>query len=1114
MTRLESDTLDNLLPALEAAYEALDELTLPSTIEQGISSDQLRSYAALLERLISDAEGVDAVGFQDLCHLLLAEIEATVSENTSSSSVAQLQLQQDALSLAIDYIDQKGSKTTAEALVQHFQNSGWSEPLQDDDIDVFIDMLCLEESPPIDPTPANAASEESVVLSDVSSEDSLDPSSYVLTEDVLLLLGQEVGNCVAAIAEPLAFARKNVTDNAWREAFDLSVSEFELFGEATAALGMDGLAEVCFYLTENYRIIAKQEDAPSDDLWELLPQWSDLLLRYLARVNDAALAQTVVSYLANSFWPKPLPESDKSVLLELLISPVVEEAETQLVERLRAADVTAGDVSLVLPDDVNAELLDAMLQELPEQTSEFSAAIKKMVDGEGELEDVKIAQRIAHSLKGAGNTVGVRGIAMLTHHLEDILQAFFEHDQLPQGELAVALMDAADCLEAMSEALMGVGAPPAHGLQILKDVLAWANRIDAQGLEAVTESLPSGDGDALSNTSVSSTTVSDVSNESHVTLASGRMVRVPAELMDELLRFGGEGTIITGQVQNRVNHLRAEVRSMREKYRMVQQLTYELDQLVSVSGLLASSVRDHGGIDNAELEQYNELHSCLSRLEEAVADSREFTERIHEDVYALEDLAIEQDRLQKDNQDALYRSRMVPVSTIVPRCERGIRQACRLTDKSVNFRIEGSDTMMDSQVLSDFIEPLMHLLRNSVDHGIELPEQRRLNGKPESGSIVLSFVRSGDLIEVTCQDDGAGLDAQKIRTTAIERGVIRDDDVLTDDELNQLILLPGFTTKGEATQVSGRGIGMDAVYAKIKEMKGALSLYSYFGEGLKVVLQLPVSMLSVPSTLVSCGGESVVVSNYGVIDVVDSIKGQIVESDDGLSFIYAGERMSANYLAILMGHSAQAKNKLSVFIVQSDVGTKRAVFADSVVYSGEMVVKNMGVYIPPIAGMVGVTILGDGSVAPVLDIPELLRVERHGHHVLHQSVSADIDQSHVMHALVVDDSLSARRALANFLEDSGFEVDTAIDGADALNVINQRLPDLVLVDMEMPRMNGIELTAHLRADERSRDIPVVMITSRSTAKHKAEAKEAGVDVYLIKPFNEVELEHHINALLN
>jgi len=265
---------------------------------------------------------------------------------------------------------------------------------------------------------------------------------------------------------------------------------------------------------------------------------------------------------------------------------------------------------------------------------------------------------------------------------------------------------------------------------------------------------------------------------------------------------------------------------------------------------------------------------------------------------------------------------------------------------------------------------------------------------------------------------------------------------------------------------------------------------------------------------VRSSGHSVVVSNYGIIDVVDSVDGRISDTGNGLEFVYNDEHISAIYLEILMGLPAQARNKLSVFIVQPDVGAKRAVFVDSVVYSADMVVKNMGVYIPPIAGMVGVTILGDGSVAPVLDIPELLRSERHGTHALYQPEEAQANDVHAKYALVVDDSLSARRALANFLEDSGFEVDTAIDGADALNVINQRLPDVLLVDMEMPRMNGIELAAHLRADERTADVPIVMITSRSTAKHKAEAKEAGVDVYLIKPFNEVELEHHISALLN
>ncbi len=1087
-----------LFENIQQARALLDQYN--NQIVSGDTCVDAAAYLTALEAAVAEAEGAGSVGLQDLFYLLQAQAEALSEADVPDPAGLSLQLQ--ALDLIMAFMR---SELEAAVLLKHFQDEGWASPLADDDVEMFLEMLALPAE--VDDEPGDEKEPE---LSLDFSDEQAGGDEQVVRQEVITLLQSEVQAFAKAVARFLDEAAGQANDgNGWQHAFNAAADELEHFSTAAAAVQMEGLAEICFYLSENFRAFAERNQPPSKQERALIDSWPDQIERYLKAVNDLDVCFGLAVYLSDSAWPTPLPEDDADPLVELLAAPVI--ASEPVAEQARQVSATAEDVSLALPGDVNPDLLDALLQELPQQTSEFSSAIKKLVEGEGSLEDVKLAQRVAHSLKGAGNTVGIRGIANLTHHLEDILQAFFEHDRLPQGELANVLMDASDCLEAMSESILGMGAAPEHAEQTLQSVLDWANRIDAEGLDSLGIAQPAPSPDVSSSPQIPAAPAAI--EPAPVASTRGNMVRVPAELMDELLRLGGEGIIVTGQVKNRVKQMRQQARALREQYRMAQQLAYELEQLVSVSGVLASSTAVvAAGADSVEIEQYNELHSCLSRLEESIADSKEFADALHEDLYVMEDLIIEQERFQKDNQEAIYRSRMVPVSTIVPRCERGVRQACRLTEKSVDFRIEGAETMMDSQVLSDFVEPLMHLLRNSVDHGIETAEQRRAAGKPETGSITLRFARVGDLIEVTCQDDGAGLDTGRIKETAIAKGVITEADELSEAEINQLILLPGFTTKGEATQVSGRGIGMDAVYAKIKEMKGGLSLHSRRGEGLKVVLHLPVSMLSVSATLVKSGDVQVAISNYGVEQVVDVVQGTLREGDNGMVFDYQDEEIPAIYLELLMGRQVRSRDHQAVFIVQPDVGSKRAVVVDSVAHKGEMVVKNMGAYLPQIAGVVGVTILGDGSVAPVLDIPELLRSEKHGH-AIYQPIRKEAVVSSQRSALVVDDSLSARRALASFLEDSGFEVRTAIDGLDALELIKERTPDIVLVDMEMPRMNGIELTSQLKADETTRNLPVIMITSRSTAKHRSQAEEAGVDDYLIKPFNEVELESRIDTLL-
>ncbi len=1108
MTRSVSDELRPLYEGVQRALSALLQLTSgPGTVQKGSAG---KDYLDLLSSLIAEAESCGSVGLQDVFYLLQAEAEELIE--AESLNPDRLSLQQHACELVMAYLLDRQSGDSASALLRHFQDTGWSSPLTDEDVEMFCDMLMAEPEPEpeleLDLTASSVSVAVEMVDESSQSEAGIDGAERdVIRQEVLTLLQGEIESLADAMSQSLNGAQKQ--GGSWGELLNRAADELELFSSAVSAVHMDGLAEVCFYLQGNLRAWAVRSQPLSARERELLDGWVAQTRQYLKAVNDEAACAELVAYLSDPAWPSPLPAHDAEGIAELLASPEVASGPMAKVARQVQADVT--DVELDLPRDVNADLLDALLQELPQQTSDFSSAIKKIVEGEGDLDDVKLAQRVAHSLKGAGNTVGIRGIANLTHHLEDILQLFFEQSRLPQGELANVLMDASDCLEAMSEAILGIGAAPTHAVEVLQSVLDWANRIDEEGLDA-----PGVSSVVAPPKSEKAVAVEVKSTQSGVagTAPTSNMVRVPAALMDELLRLGGESIIVTGQVKSRVQQIRQQARAMRLQYRLVQQLTYEMEQLVSVSDALATTgttmSSDAGAV---ELEQYNELHSCLSRLEESVADAKEFADAMHENLYVVEDLVIEQERFQQDNQEAIYRSRMVPVSTIVPRCERGVRQACRLTEKSVDFRIEGSETMMDNQVLGEFIEPLMHLLRNSVDHGIESVEQRRAANKPETGSIVLNFARVGDLIEVICQDDGAGLDTDKIRETAIAKGVISETEELSEAEINQLILLPGFTTKGAATQVSGRGVGMDAVYAKIKEMKGALSLHSRRNEGLKVVLHLPVSLLSVSAILVESSDSPVALSNYGVERVVDVAAGELRETENGLFFVFEGEPIPATYLDILMGRSSYGRNPLCVFIVRPDIGPRQAVLVDKVVLSDtDVVVKNMGAYLPPLVGVVGVTILGDGRVAPVLDIPELLRSERHGH-ALYQPDLVEIVET-TRSALVVDDSLSARRALVGFMSDCGFKVNSAIDGVEALEIVGQQVPDILLIDMEMPRMNGIELTTRLRADNATKETPIIMITSRSTAKHKKQAEEAGVNVYLIKPFNEVELQNHINALLS
>ena len=599
-------------------------------------------------------------------------------------------------------------------------------------------------------------------------------------------------------------------------------------------------------------------------------------------------------------------------------------------------------------------------------------------------------------------------------------------------------------------------------------------------------------------------------------------LRVSAHLVDDLLRLVGESIILTGQVQERIRKTIAQTRAVAAQNQLFQNLAAELEQLVdvrNVSSPLSKSMQ-RGDFDPLELEQYNELNTVTHRLVEIATDAREMNRTVEDNLVLLDSLLVDQGRLHRDSQEAVLRTRMVPIQTVVPRLQRSVRQTCRLVDKEAELVVRGADTPMDSNVLNSMVDPLMHILRNAVDHGIESPRQRQHLGKPQTGRIELRFVREGDNIAIHCRDDGAGLDLAAIRRTAEERGLLAPDKPLEPDELARLILLPGFSTRDAATQTSGRGIGMDMVYSRLLEMKGSLRIQTETGKGCLMELRLPVTLISTHALLLRMRDQIYALSDRGIEQILYSGAGKIQTIGKATTYRLGNDVHELTSLETLLNlpedRREHGRGTPPVLLVREETGGLRAVLVQEALDSRDLVVKSMGQYIPTLPGIVGATILGDGSVAPVLDLPELLRARTAGQRLPAavrpaESTAATARQQIV---LAVDDSLSARRSLAQFAQDAGFEVRTARDGLEAIEIINNKRPDLVLADLEMPRMNGLELTAHLRANQTTHNLPVIMITSRSTAKHRHEAEAAGVDTYLTKPFMEDELIEQIHRLLH
>jgi chemosensory pili system protein ChpA (sensor histidine kinase/response regulator) len=410
----------------------------------------------------------------------------------------------------------------------------------------------------------------------------------------------------------------------------------------------------------------------------------------------------------------------------------------------------------------------------------------------------------------------------------------------------------------------------------------------------------------------------------------------------------------------------------------------------------------------------------------------------------------------------------------------------------------------------------MHILRNAIDHGIESASDRLAKGKSGNGQITIEFYQEDNTLLVRCRDDGRGLDYGIIRAAAEKKDLIKPGQKVSEEELKLFILRPNFSTRTVTTQTSGRGVGLDAVYSQVIVMGGTLTMESESGLGMTIELRMPLPLSLTHALLVNSGKFHIAIANKGISQIYHSGDIKLITEDnqeklllDGITYPVA----KLNDLLHIPDHRKQQRQHGAMLLVKNKEKTT-AVLIDSIVDTRDVVIKSLGKYISKIPGFIGATILGDGTVIPVIDLPELLRAPvRELNSVYACPIDIEEPESTMPTILVVDDSLSQRRALEQLLSDVGYKVRTARDGIEAVNLLPLVKPALVLTDLEMPRMNGIELTAHIRAQSSLRKLPVIMITSRTTHKHRQMADEAGIDFYLVKPVRDEDLLMKMQTLM-
>ncbi|SHK16740.1 chemosensory pili system protein ChpA (sensor histidine kinase/response regulator) [Marinobacter antarcticus] len=608
--------------------------------------------------------------------------------------------------------------------------------------------------------------------------------------------------------------------------------------------------------------------------------------------------------------------------------------------------------------------------------------------------------------------------------------------------------------------------------------------------------------------------------------AAQETIRVSAPLLDDLVNLAGETSITRGRLEQQssdfghtLDEMAATIERLREQLRRM--------EIETETQILFSAEKEHGpdygdDFDPLEMDRYSSIQQLSRALTESSSDLADLRETLSDRVRDTETLLVQQSRINTELQEGLMKTRMIPFSSMVPRLRRIVRQISGELGKKVEFDVRNAEGEMDRNILERMIAPLEHMLRNAIDHGIESPSERRKNGKAEAGDVTLSLVREGGDVVLRMIDDGAGIPSALIRDKAIRQGLLREDEDLSEREILQFILQPGFSTAQKVTQISGRGVGMDVVASEIKQLGGSLDIESQLGRGTVFTVRLPFTV-SVNRALMVSTGEDFYAIPLNTIEGIVRVSTYELEEyykPDAPMYEYAGQEYRLQYLGSLLNSDHHPKLQgqalpLPVILVRG-AEQPMALQVDNLMGSREIVVKSLGPQFSSVRGVSGATILGDGNVVVILDLPAMIRSdilsERQRLADLEKGRESARFEERATVVMVVDDSVTVRKVTSRLLERNGMEVITAKDGLDAVAQLQDHKPDIMLLDIEMPRMDGFEVASFVRHDDNLRDMPICMITSRTGEKHRERALAIGVNEYLGKPFQETELLKTIERL--
>ena len=743
----------------------------------------------------------------------------------------------------------------------------------------------------------------------------------------------------------------------------------------------------------------------------------------------------------------------------------------------------------------DSELRDIFIEEGLDIVESAGAALQRWQAEPANSLEVENLLRDLHTLKGGARMVEIVPLGDLAHELEFLYEQLSAGQLQPSLKLFSLLQKGHDRLAQMLDAVRS-GQPLPDAAKLTAAIRDFGSQpqqpAPAASKPPVTEAA------ALERGPVD-------------------VVKVAADLLDDLGNLAGEASIIRGRVEQQANDARSALQEMEMTIERMRDQLRRLD--TETQGRIVSrqqSEQNYDDFDPLEMDRHSQLQQLSRALFESASDLLDLKETLASRNNEAQALLQQQARVNTSLQEGLMRTRMVPFERLLPRLQRVVRQVAEELGKDVEFDASDARGEMDRSVLERMVAPLEHMLRNAVDHGLEPAAERQAAGKPVQGLIRLALLHEGNDIVIEMSDDGAGVPLQAVRAKAVKRGLIDADSELSDHDVLQFILQPGFSTATKVTQISGRGLGMDVVHEEVKQLGGSMSIDSRPGKGARFQIRLPFTVSVNRALMVQCGDDQYAIPLNSIEGIVRVPATELEACYQQLParYQYGGRGYDLRYLAqLLHGTSRQSllgqAQPLPVLLVRA-FDHQVAVQVDSLAGSREIVVKGLGNQFAKVPGLSGATILGDGRVVLILDLLAQIRadqVRRSAPLEGRQQVAqlAELQPARPVLVLVVDDSVTVRKVTSRLLERHGMQVLTARDGVDAMALLQEHTPDVLLLDIEMPRMDGFEVALQVRHDARLKNLPIIMITSRTGQKHRERAAALGVNEYLGKPYQEAQL---------